>query len=282
MLKKINGSTRLVGILGHPVAHTASPAMHNAAFERLGLNWRYAAFDVAPERLREAVRGLCAAGLAGLNVTVPHKAAVLPLLDEVDAEARRLGAVNTIVFRNGKARGSNTDVPGLLEALREAFHFHPRGRTVAIAGCGGAGRAAALGIALAGASALILLNRTRSRAREVASAIARLRLKKKPRIVFRAEPCDLLLQATSLGLDPRDPSPLSEDTLEALAPRRVLEMIYRPAETALMRLARRKGAHVANGSGMLLHQGARAFEIWTGRRAPIEAMRRALMKEIRS
>lgn len=274
----INGQTRIVAVLGHPVAHTASPAMHNAAFDALGMNWRYVALDVPPRDLAPALRGLAAAGLAGVNLTVPHKIMALRMLSRCDPTARHLQAANTVVFSRGKLHGFNTDGHGLLAALREEFGFHPRGRTIAIVGCGGAGRGAAIQLALAGARELVLLNRTRSKAASVARHIRTLHLK--TRCAFTPQPCDLAIQATSLGLRPSDPAPIAPSDWDRLRPRFFLDMIYRPAETRCLREARKCGCRVANGAAMLLHQGARAFEIWTGRRAPLATMRRALAREL--
>jgi shikimate dehydrogenase len=278
----INGRTRIVAVLGHPIAHTASPAMHNAAFDALGMNWRYVALDVDPSRLGPALRGLALCGVAGVNCTVPHKLVAFREADRLDATAKAARAANTLAFslRGGRPHlhGFSTDGHGILAALREEFGFRPKDRSIAILGCGGAGQSAAIQFALAGARRLVLLNRTRAKAASVARGIRALR----PRVecLLAPAPCDLLVQATSLGLKPSDPCPLEAPLLAAVNPRFVLEMIYRPAETPAMRLARRRGCLVANGLSMLLHQGARAFEIWTGRKAPVEVMRRALRREV--
>lgn len=278
----INGQTRIVAVLGHPIAHTASPAMHNAAFDALGMNWRYVALDVDPARLGPALRGLALCGLAGANLTVPHKLIAFREADRLDATARVAEAANTLVFslRAGKPflHGHSTDGHGILASLREEFRFRPEGRSIAILGCGGAGQSAAIQFSLAGAKRVVLLNRTRAKAAAIARRIRALR----PRVecLLEPAPCDLLVQATSLGLKPGDSCPLDEALLGAVKPRAFLEMIYRPAETPAMRLARRRGCRVANGLSMLLHQGARSFEIWTGRKAPVEVMRRALRREV--
>jgi shikimate dehydrogenase len=278
----INGQTRIVAVLGHPIAHTASPAMHNAAFDALGMNWRYIALDVDPARLGPALRGLALCGLAGVNLTVPHKLIAFREADRLDATAKDAQAANTLAFslRTGKPflHGHSTDGHGILAALREEFSFRPAGRSIAILGCGGAGQSAAIQFALAGAKRIVLLNRTRAKATTIARRIRTLR----PRVecLLAPAPCDLLVQATSLGLKSSDPCPLDATLLAAVKPRAFLEMIYRPAETPAMRLAHRRGCRVANGLSMLLHQGARSFEIWTGRKAPVEIMRRALHREV--
>ncbi|MDD2708696.1 MAG: shikimate dehydrogenase [Verrucomicrobiae bacterium] len=293
----INGETRLVAVLGHPVKHTASPAMHNAAIDVLGLNWRYVALDVDPRHLGAAVRGLAAAGFVGLNLTVPHKMLALHCVDELDPAAQMLGAANTLQFSfvNGLPfiKGFNTDGYGILTALKEDFQFTPKGKTIAIVGCGGAGRAAAIQLAMAGARRLILINRTRAKALAIIRHIRQLRKKQgrrtsrspfhfhpKLECILEPQACDLIIQATSLGLRPGDPLPIDQSLLRQLAAPRFLDMIYRPADTPAMGLARRCGCRTANGLGMLLHQGARALAIWTGRKIPVETMRKALHKEV--
>jgi shikimate dehydrogenase len=279
---QINGQTRIAAVLGHPIAHTASPAMHNAAFSKLGLNARYVALDVEPASLKEVLTGLAAAGFMGVNLTVPHKILALKHVDKIEKSALQLGAVNAIHVSQKKGRallhGYNTDGYGLIQALKEDFSFSPKGKTIAILGCGGAGRGVAIQLALCGVRKLILLNRTKSKAQEVARRIRSLKLKTD--CAFAPEKCDLLIQATSLGLKASDPLPLSASELKALAPRLLFDIVYRPAETPLMRLAKKQKIRTSNGLGMLLHQGAKAFEIWTGRKAPIEVMRRALKNEI--
>jgi shikimate dehydrogenase len=276
----INGKTQLVAVLGHPIAHTASPAMHNAAFKKLGLNWAYVALDIKPIQLRLILSSLSMAGFVGVNLTVPHKLLAMKCLDKVEREARLLGAANTLRFSKKESRihGYNTDGYGLLKALHEAFRFSPKNKTIAILGCGGAGQAAAIQLALAGAKKLILINRTRSKARRVATRIKALRLKTK--CVFITEPCDLAIQATSLGLHPTDPLPIAIQEWKKLNPPFLFEMIYRPSETKMMRLARKSKSQTVNGMNMLLHQGAKAFEIWTHRKAPLNVMRQALRKEL--
>jgi len=272
----------MVAVLGHPIAHTASPVMHNAAFDALGLNWRYLAFDVHPNHLRDALRGLAATGMAGVNLTLPHKILAMRYLNYVEKGVVQLGNSNTLQFsmmnHQPVIRGYNTDGHGLLMALDEEFSFRPRDKTVAIIGCGGAGRSAAIQLALAGAKKLILLNRTRSKALATARRI--LALKIRTTCVFAPEKCDLVIQATSLGLKNSDPLPVSHRDFERLRPVFCFDMVYRPAITSMMRAAGKTGCRTAGGLGMLLHQGARAFEIWTGHRAPIKVMRCALEKEI--
>lgn len=292
----INAATRLCAVYGHPVRHSASPAMHNAALAKLGLNWRYLAFDVEPSQLAEAIKGAEAMGFVGLNLTVPHKILALEMVDYVDPAARRWGAVNTIRIegRTGtgdwlplslfpeanpvqtRTAGFNTDADAIIRAIREDLAFELRGRRVLILGAGGAGRAAALRIADEQPAELILINRTRARAEEVAAELT----KAHPEIALALEypdhPVDLVLNATSLGLNLRDALPIQEDWLRNHPPAHAYDMIYRPAETPFLKLTRERGAKTANGLGMLLHQGADALEIWTGQIAPRDTMRAAL------
>lgn len=279
---RIHGNTRIAAVLGHPIAHTASPAMHNAAFAQLGIDWAYIALDVNPSDLGSALRGLATAGLVGVNLTAPHKLLALRHLDSTDLTARQFGAANTLQFlRRGKQifiRGYNTDGYGLLRSLKEDLSFHPKNKTVAIVGCGGAGQSAAIQLALSGARRLILLNRTSSKAEAIVRRLRALHLRTP--CVFLPESCDLVIQATSLGLKRSDPSPLSVDLLRKLSAPLFLDMIYRPSKTTALRLAQKNGCRAVNGLGMLLHQGARSLEIWTGLKAPVAVMRRALLKEI--
>ncbi len=279
---QINSRTQVVAVLGHPIAHTASPAMFNAAFKALDLNWCYLAFDVKPSDLGTTLRGLTAAGVVGVNLTVPHKILVMRYINCKERNALQLGAVNTIKFfsrnRTSSIHGYNTDGYGLLKALQEKFSFRPQGKIATIIGCGGAGRSAAIQLALSGAKKLILLNRTRSKAFAVARAIRFLGTK--TICVFSAEPCDLVIQATSLGLNNRDPLPISRTGLQRCNPKLFFDMIYSPAETSIMKIADQLGCRISGGLEMLLHQGVKAFEIWTGRKAPIKIMRQALHREI--
>jgi shikimate dehydrogenase len=297
----VNASTRYCAVFGHPVAHSASPAMQNAGLAALGLNWRYLAFDVHPDHLRPAIEGARRMGFIGLNLTVPHKLPALEMVDVLDDEARKWGAVNTIVFetRDGsgpwvslgagdapggpevRSRGFNTDADALVQALQEAFALESlRGASVLLLGAGGAARAAALRLAREGLSALYLVNRTQARAAQLAADLA----ESCPGVValegYPSASVDLVINATSLGLKTEDPLPLDPQWLQAHRPRFVYDMIYRPMETGLLRAAKKAGCRAANGAGMLLHQGTRALELWTGRPAPVGVMRAALEKNL--
>jgi shikimate dehydrogenase len=256
-----------VGVLGWPVAHSRSPAMHNAAFAALGLDgWRYQALPVPPEVFAETVRALEAAGFAGANVTIPHKEAALALADEASAAARAIGAANTLSFRGGRVSAENTDAPGLIAALPEP----PAGKRALVLGAGGSARAAVWALRQAGAAEVLVWNRTPARAEAVAEALG-------ARRTAVLGPADLLVNATSVGL--RHPSttfkelPLRADALSEYAC--VVDLVYRPGGTELLRAARDAGAAVVDGLEILVRQGALSFTIWTGAPAPVEAMREA-------
>lgn len=286
----ISGRTKICGIFGCPVEHTFSPALHNAAFTAAGLDYAYVPFEVSSRSLAAAVEAVRALGLAGVNVTIPHKEAVLPLLDGLSGEAELTGAVNTIINRSGYLYGDNTDGKGYLRALNEAG-FDPAGKTVLFLGAGGAARAVAVQLALAGAGKLVFANRTAAKASDLSRFVAqktgvRVELVSWPDRAGDLLPvqvlteADLVVQATSLGMSPNvgETVPLS---FEAFRPGQVAsDLVYNPVETLFLKKAVQAGAAAVSGLGMLLHQGALAFELWTGVPAPLEAMREALIKEI--
>lgn len=259
--------------------------MHNAAFAALGLNWRYLAFEVHPGNLRAAVEGARVMGFAGLNLTVPHKLLALDLLDALDESAKKWRAVNTIKFVTGKAgkicaTGYNTDADAIITALGEELKLKVRGAKVLLLGAGGAGRTAALRLAADKVAELYLVNRTHSKAEAVAAEIKKQFPSVHVAVRYPKSNVDLLLNATSLGLKPGDEFPLEEKRFSVKQARAVYDMIYRPSVTPLLKAAKKAGCKTANGLGMLLHQGAKAFEIWTGTRAPLDVMRRALKQNI--
>lgn len=313
----LSGKTRVCALFGYPVEHSFSPAMHNAAFAAANLDYVYVAFPVPPKLLPAAVAAIKALDLAGVNVTVPHKEKVLPLLDRVAPGARLAGAVNTIVFRHGLLEGHNTDGAGFVRALAEEADFVPRGSSVLILGAGGAARAVAVHMALAGAAHITVANRTAARAAELAALLNkhtgaragflewpghfgtggtagepapahgvgnRAALPVAPRSGGEAtldfcravKEADLIVQTTPVGMFPRvedcPPFPFL-----CLRPGQVVaDLVYNPPRTLFLARAAEAGARVCNGLGMLLYQGALAFELWTGRAAPLEVMRRAL------
>jgi len=263
--------------------------MHNAAFAARGLNWRYLAFEVPPHDLRAAIAGARAMGFAGLNLTVPHKLLALKLVDALDPSAKKWGAVNTIRFESTGGRGRskiravgfNTDADALTTALREDLKVALRGARVLLLGAGGAGRTAALRLAAEKVAELFLVNRTPRKAKALAGEIKNKFPTVRVTVGYPGSAVDLLINATSLGLQPGDALPLAGRQFSLKQAGAVYDMIYRPAETPLLKAARKAGCKTANGLGMLLHQGAKAFEIWTGKPAPLDVMRRALATAVR-
>lgn len=297
--KPVTAATRLAAVWGSPIRHSASPAMHNAAFAALGLDWRYLACEVAPERLAAALEGARVMGFCGVNLTVPHKRLALDMMDELDASAQAWGGVNTVVFEAENAegvwtpvgllrkiqgpvrmRGYNTDADAIVRSLNEDLHVEPRGARVLLLGAGGAGRAAALRLADEGVATLWLQNRTESKAEELAAEIAERFPAVDVRVGLPDTDVEIILNATSSGLKPEDPLPIDLQAYPLGRTDAVYDMIYRPAETPLLKAAREAGCRTANGLGMLLYQGAAAFELWTHRPAPIDVMRAALVREV--
>ena len=280
----ISGTTRILGVIGHPVEHTSSPAMHNAASEALGLDYVYVSFHVHPGGLRDAIAGMRAFEVKGLNVTVPHKQAVKEWLDEISEEARVIGAVNTIANRNGHLSGYNTDAFGVMESLREQGGLEDLPPRVVLLGAGGAARAILYGLRQRPeVEEILLLNRTVEKAERLAGDldpegrkinVSRLNREQSARI----RDAGLLINATSVGMHPdQDASPLEESGClhDGML---VLDIVYNPLRTRLMEQAEAAGARTLNGLGMLAYQGARSFEIWTGKRPPVETMMAAVLQ----
>lgn len=266
--------------------------MHNAAFKALGLNARYDLFDVEPGDLPAVVDEMHELGFGGLNITIPHKEAAYRFLAARHAlsdSARILKSVNTIVFhRDGTFEGHNTDAPGFLDAVKEAFRAKPRGKRILLLGCGGAGRAVALTCAFQGAASFLIADvnlaarrRFRTELRHAAPGLPVSGIDlRSGQLVARTRECDLIIQATPVGMKKRDPSLLPA---EAFRPGQlVFDCIYNPAVTPLLATAKKAGAKTANGLGMLLHQGARGFHLWTGRKAPVAVMRTALQQALKA
>lgn len=279
----ISGATTLVGIIGHPVAHSRSPQMHNAAFAHLGLNWAYVPFAVDPAHLQSAVNGLRDLNVRGFNVTIPHKQAIIPFLDELSPGAKAIGAVNTVVNENGKLVGHNTDGIGFVRSLHEARRWNPkRSPGALILGAGGSARAVCDELLRVGVGALRITNRTA----EKAEALAADMLANHPGADIKAlgwNPLDhraainwaeVIINTTSVGMKEGDPSPL--DTNGISPGHIVADLIYSPPETPLLAQCKAANARTINGLGMLLYQGAEAFTLWTGKEAPLDVMKAAL------
>lgn len=271
----------LVGVFGFPVAENPTIVMQEAAFRACDLNWRYLTIEVRPEQLAEAVRGLRAFNMAGINLTIPHKVAVIPYLDALSPEAQVIGAVNTVVRTGNRLIGHNTDGKGFVSSLRQDAGLDPAGLRVVFLGAGGAARAMSVEMALAGASYISIVNRSAGRGQE----LARLLNERTPaqaafapwqgRYAVPAE-TDILVNATSIGLFPAVDA-LPEIDLNSLRPDLwVCDVIPNPPHTAFLKAAEAHGARTLDGLGMLVGQGAIAFEMWTGVPAPVQVMRQAL------
>lgn len=285
-MSSITGKTKVCGIIGDPIEHTMSPAMHNAAFRALGLDYAYLPFRVRPEELKNAMAGLKALGIAGLNVTIPHKVAVIPLLDEMDPLAGKMGAVNTIVNEDGKLTGYNTDAPGFLQALK-SNGVEPNGKKMVILGAGGAAKGICFILAEAGAS-LVILNRTVSRAEELAAQMGKFYNEdikamalNEANLKEALDGADVLVNTTSVGIKPDvDLTPVPAGLLKPDTT--VFDIVYNPLETKLLREAKATGARTIDGLDMLVWQGALAFEKWTGRKAPFDVMKQAAVQALQN
>lgn len=263
----IDGKTLVHGIIGRPVAHSLSPAMHNRAFAALGMNRVYVAFEVSD--IAAAVAGIRGLGLAGLSVTIPHKEAVIPLLDEVDPVAAAIGAVNTVVCEDGRLVGHNTDWIGANRALAREMEL--AGSRVVLVGAGGAARAVGFGLKEAGAG-VVVVNRGRERGRALARDLG---CDFVPLEAAAGLAGDALVNATSVGMAPDTGAcPVPEEMAAAFPV--VMDIVYAPARTRLLALAEAAGSRVVNGLWMLLYQGMAQFELWTGEEPPEEVMREVL------
>ncbi len=288
-IQPITGRTSLVGLIGWPVEHSLSPAMHNAAFAALGLEWAYVPLPVRPEDVEQALKGLAALNFIGANVTVPHKQAVMRHIDELSDASKITGAVNTIHIKDGKFYGYNTDAIGFLNALREAG-CEPKGLRVAVLGAGGAARAVVYALARSETDSIIVFNRTAERAAFLVDDLAE--VFPDSRLTFEAltpealidldSTVDLVVNTTSVGMYPDiDTSPWPVDVP---LPRQAIlyDLVYNPIETVFLRSAKTNQTQAIDGLGMLVHQGAFAFETWTGQQAPVTVMRKACLDGLKA
>jgi shikimate dehydrogenase len=279
----MDSHTLLFGVIGDPVRHSRSPVMHNRAFAETGFNGVYAAFHVTPERLGEAIAGMRALGFGGLNVTIPHKVAVMDLLDDLDESARAAGAVNTIVHREGRLIGYNTDGIGYVRSLKEEAEPDLAGKTVVVLGSGGAARGIVWALLREKPARVVLANRTAEKAARLAE-----RFKDAPAPV-EAVPwealrrvcaeADIVVNTTSVGMAPRtEETPVDPAWLRPGAV--ASDIVYNPLKTAFLAGAEARGCRIHGGLGMFVYQGACAFETWTGRLAPVQAMREAVLASL--
>lgn len=286
---KVKGTTKVIAIFGDPVSHSLSPVMQNAAMEAAAVDMVYVPFHVKGAELGAAVSAVRALGLAGLNVTIPHKEHVIEYLDEVDDNARLLGAVNTVVNRDGKLTGYNTDGDGFVKSLMEETGFEPEGKSAVVVGAGGAARGIVAALLKHGTRDIVIANRTVKRAEAIGdefresfdgAAIETVCLTGELMEPFMRG-VDIVINASSLGMVGKDPLDTSMLFLDKLSKKTVVsDIVYEPLDTELVKSAEAAGLKAHRGLGMLIHQGAIGFELWTGSEAPIEAMWAAVKKEL--
>ena len=278
----LTGHTRVAGVIGDPVEHSRSPQMHNAAFAKAGLDYVYVPFHVRPNNLGDAMAGFKAINVVGINVTLPHKQTVIPYLTSVSREAELIGAVNTLTFVGDEIHGDNTDAPGVLRALEENGDMSvPVGEAVVVLGAGGAARAVVVALALAGVASITIANRTVEKAVSLAEemhqktdvAIHGMGLTD-ARLPVAVRQSVLLINTATASMDATHPLLISTDWLQPNAI--VYDIVYTPPVTPLMQAAAERGCQTLGGIGMLVHQGAIAFEKWTGITPCTETMREAL------
>lgn len=287
--RSISGTTGVLGVIGHPVEHTSSPAMHNAALVALELDYVYTAFHVVPEQLGAAIEGMRALEIRGLNVTVPHKVGVMEYLDDISTEAQVIGAVNTIVNRNGRLYGYNTDAYGVMESLKQQGGLVKLPAKVGLLGAGGAARAILYALLqCVEVEEILLYNRTVEKAEALAADLDK--MGKRVRVnLLDVSAMDalaetgLIINSTSVGMYPQvEASPLEASCSVLHRDMLVLDIVYNPPLTQLMQETLAVGGHALNGLGMLAYQAARAFEIWTGKTPPVEAMMLAAQDRMKS
>lgn len=277
----ITGKTKIVGIFGWPVEHTLSPLMHNAAFRKLNLNYVYIPFGVKPYELKNAVRGIKTLGIVGVNVTIPHKEKVMDYLDEISTDASLIGAVNTIYHINGLLKGYNTDGDGFIASLINDAGIKLEGKKVLLIGAGGAGKAIAIKLAKRNIQRLVITDKITARARKLNRHIINnvtdscsyaIEFTEK-KIAEEITKADILINATPVGMRKNDPPVINPRLLRKNL--FVYDVVYN-RQTELLEAAKRKGAKCLDGLGMLIYQGALSFGIWTGEKAPLETMRKAI------
>ena len=271
------GSTHVAAVIGCPVRHSLSPVMHNAAFRALGLDWVYVAFEVPPGSARGALAAMRVLGIAGLNVTMPHKSDVTAAVDRLTPTAELLGAVNTVTRgpRADELIGENTDGVGFIDALRIDEGFDPAGRRCLVVGAGGAARAVVCALAGAGAAEITVVNRT---AEHATAAAALAGAAGRVGVAADAAEADLIVNATPLGMPTAEGLPVDPATLGA--GQLVVDLVYHPAVTPLVDAARARGAAATNGLGMIIHQAAHTIRLWTGEDPPLEVMSAAALGEL--
>lgn len=283
----LTAQTELLAVLGDPVEHSLSPVFQNTALEAAGVDARYVALRIRAEELPDFLKGIRHSNIKGFNATIPHKEALAGLCDKLSKEAQLIGAVNTVTVKNGKLHGDNTDGSGFLTSLREETKFEPKGKKVCLLGSGGAARAIAYSLAKAGTSQIVLANRTAPKARELAAELGEKVKKTKfsasshrsSELSRAVEGADLLVNTTSVGLGGRGIISLPWGVLPKSAV--IADIVYEPRLTPLLTEGKRRRYKIVDGLGMLIHQGARSFEIWTGEKPDVAKMRKAAEKALK-
>ena len=283
----MNDMTKKIALIGWPIAHSVSPAMHNAAFASLGLHFYYTLLPTKPDELETIITNFQVQGFVGGNVTMPHKQTIMSYLDEISNDARTIGAVNTIHVQDGKLIGHNTDCIGFLNAFLEAG-YNPVGNRAVMLGAGGAARAAVYALAGAGVAQITIINRTVSRAERLAEEMARafprcqLTFKSLHPDSLRAVPddVDLVVNATSVGMEPQEEFSVWPDDISIPTKAIYYDVIYKPAQTYFLQRAKASGRPTLNGVGMVVHQGVAGFKIWTGQEPPVETMRQSVLNAL--
>jgi shikimate dehydrogenase len=275
----MDSKTRLYGLFGNPVGHSLSPQMHNSAFAAMGINATYLAFPIERDTLREAVAAIRALQIGGVNVTIPYKVGIMPYLDVIDEEAKIYGAVNTIVNQDGILVGTNTDGPGYIRSLELEHAPVWRDLRVTLLGAGGAARSVAIAIARQGVEKITLVNRNQERAQELKQLLSswcKVDVKTWEDLPQVVPNTSLLINGTPIGMFPN--TGISPVPKELLVPDCIVsELVYNPLMTQLLKDAQEIGAKIHTGLGMFIHQGALAFQLWTGQQAPIEVMEKAVL-----
>jgi len=283
---KIGGKTKIVGIFGYPLAHSLSPHLHNAVFALLGLDFVYLPFWVQSKDLDPAARAIKSLNMVGVNVTIPHKEQIIAYLDEVTPEARMMGAVNTVLNRKGRLIGYNTDGQGFIDSLKEEARFDPRGKRVMLLGAGGAARAISSILIREEIASLIIVNRTQTRGEELAHHLKRIFKNRCPIDLFEfnqrnswggVREINLFVNATSVGMHPENYLLIN---LDLFSPGTFVYDVVYNRRTELLEAAEERDLPCLGGLGMLIHQAALSFEIWTHRKAPLQKMREAAEKEL--
>jgi shikimate dehydrogenase len=285
---EINGSTKIAGIIGNPLEHSVSPQMHNAVYEKLGLNYCYVPILIKPEDLKDALEGIRMLGIVGVNVTIPYKETVITHLDEVTKIARLIGAVNVILNQDGHLIGYNTDGPGFIDSLKEDGSFTPKGKNVVVLGAGGAAKAVTMMLAKEKVKTMVISDVIYDKAGKLSEYInshfdiapyaCPVKSKELKQSIAN---CDLLVNTTPIGMHPREDRCPIDESYEIQTKAVVYDVVYNPLETKLLKWANAKGAKPVSGLGMLVRQGALAFSLFTEEEAPAKVMREAALKALK-